>query len=200
VTFRESNPDWLGRSIYGLPLSQFDAFAAGAAISLWPVQNLLRWFAVSLILTGIAGAAVIAHQHLAYHAAIKWSLGYAMYLLQDGGFVWGYSLLNVSAALGIASAIKHAPPVLQNSALVRVGVISYGVYVYHVPLLYALHQLDLPRNALLIVYPLALYSIAELSFRYLESPFLRLKGYFSIKPTSPATSGGCRSTPGPDPA
>ena len=170
-----SDADWLGRTIYGFSLSQFDAFAAGAAIYLWPLRRPLLWFAAALLLAGLAGAAVIGHQHLAYHAAIKWSLGYAMYLLQDGGVVWGYSILNVVFACLIAVAIKTPPGWLSAWPLKRTGVISYGLYVYHVPLLIVLSWIKLDPWLLVICYSVALLVLAEASYRWIETPFLKLK-------------------------
>jgi len=185
--FHDAQPDWLGRSIYGLPTSQFDAFAAGAAVAIWPIKNSLKWFAASIAALAVCGAAVIAHQHLAYHAAQKLSLGYAMFLLEDGGFVWGYSLINLAAALGIAFALKDSPALLQNKLLVRVGVISYGIYIYHVPTLLSLKQLHLSRMLLFLVYLALVYALAEISYHLLEGPFLNLKDLRrDLKPPEPS--------------
>jgi peptidoglycan/LPS O-acetylase OafA/YrhL len=175
LAFAGEPADWLGRTIYGLPTSQADAFAAGAMLVLFKIRHTRPWFVGSLFTTLAVGAAVIAHQHLAYHSAIKWSFGYTMFLLQDGGIVWGYSLLNLTAAFGIAAAIAHGPRLLQLPTIARLGVISYGIYVYHRPLLIVMERLGLQRTVLVPLYLMATYAIAELSFRCFESPFLRLK-------------------------
>lgn len=175
LAFQGANQDWLGRTIYGLPAFQFDAFAVGAAIAIWPIKNSGKWFASSLVVTAACGAAVIAHQYLAFHAARKWTFGYAMYLQADYGFVWGYTLINITSALFIAYAINSSVKLLQNKALVRVGVISYGVYIYHLPLLLCLQQLQMSKFLLLPIYLAFVYAVAEISYRFLESPFLALK-------------------------
>ncbi len=175
LAFAPGVTDWLGRTIYSLPTSQIDAFAAGAAITFLDSDRPWRWAFLSLGAGLLAGAGVLAHQHFAHHAAMKWSFGYAMFLMQDGGLVWGYSTLNIIAALGIAAAVKSPPHILQTAPIVRIGAISYGIYIYHLPLLLAIEQLDLPRSALLAAYLGLVYLVAELSFRFLETPFLRLK-------------------------
>lgn len=173
--FHDAPPEWIGRTIYGLPLSQIDAFAAGAFLVVNKINNPTRWFALSGVVTLLAGAAVLAHQHFAYHSATKQTLGYAMFLMEDGGFVWEYSLLNIVAALGIASVIENPPAWLSSKPIVRVGVISYGIYVIHLPLWVALRSLDLPRTIAIPLLLVATYLVAELSYMFLERPFLLLK-------------------------
>jgi peptidoglycan/LPS O-acetylase OafA/YrhL len=175
VFFQGTSIDWLGRTIYGFPLSQFDAFAAGAAVALWPISNPGRKFIAATIITAVCGAAVIAHQHLAYLAARKWSFGYAMYLMEDGGFVWGYTLLNLTSAIAIAYFVRNGSSVLEHPALTRIGVISYGVYVYHIPLLIMLQMTGLPYLLLLPIYLVTVYVAASISYSNLERPFLALK-------------------------
>jgi peptidoglycan/LPS O-acetylase OafA/YrhL len=119
-------------------------------------------------------------QHVVYKAAIKWSFGYSMYLLPAWGFVWGYTLLNLLSMAIIICAIQRLRTLLifENRALVRFGVISYGTYVYHVPLLLLLSQLHVPRAVTFVLYCATTILVAELSFRYLETPFLNKKNYW----------------------
>jgi peptidoglycan/LPS O-acetylase OafA/YrhL len=175
LAFDANATDWLGRTIYGLPTSQIDAFAAGAAIVFWRADRAWRWGFLSLGVGLLAGASVLVHQHLAYHAAMKWTFGYAMFLMQDGGFAWGYSSINIIAALGIAAAVKSPPRLLQSAPIIRIGTISYGIYIYHLPLLLAFERFNLPLGPWLPAYFGLVYVLAELSYRFLETPFLRLK-------------------------
>lgn len=78
---------------------------------------------------------------------------------------------------------EHAlRPLLQFAPLRRIGKISYGMYLLHIPLL-ALAAYLLHTNAVSI----RLYAVevvitiiaAELSFRFFESPILRLKRKYS---------------------
>jgi peptidoglycan/LPS O-acetylase OafA/YrhL len=63
----------------------------------------------------------------------------------------------------------------------RIGVVSYGIYLWHLPLLAALHRLpwfrgEHPLSTLLFPVYLALsWAIAEFSFRWVEQRFLVLK-------------------------
>jgi peptidoglycan/LPS O-acetylase OafA/YrhL len=174
--FNEFSPDWVGRTIYGLPTSQADAFAAGALLVLLKFKHVTRWFGCVASLTLVCGAAVLAHQHFAYRSAIKWTFGYAMFLLQGGGFVWAYSLLNITSALGIAWAIERSPAALTAFPIRRIGTVSYGIYVYHLPLLILCGTFVAVRGILMVpIYLTITYVIAEISYRYLETPFLRLK-------------------------
>jgi peptidoglycan/LPS O-acetylase OafA/YrhL len=182
-SFQGHDPDWVGRNIYCLPISQLDAFASGAAIATWRLQDSLksagRLFLAALIVTAASGAAVIFHHHVFYKSAFITSLGFGMYLLSGWGFVWGYSLLNTLFALGIICTLQRLQPfrLLENPALVRIGVISYGIYVYHVPSLLLFETLPIPRGVLFIFYCATTFAISEISYRYLESPFLAMKGY-----------------------
>jgi peptidoglycan/LPS O-acetylase OafA/YrhL len=183
--FRDQ-PDIVGRAIYGLPLSQFDAFAMGAAIVLWDLRQLARAgtkFLEMLLLTALCGIVVLLHEHLYAAGAMKWSFGYAMYLAPVGEFVWGYSLLDAAAAIGIVCALQRVPMfrVLESGAMVELGKISYGVYIFHVPALLMLEAAIrhtgrvMPRLGIFIIYVAVTLGISALSFRYFERPFLRLK-------------------------
>ncbi|SHH62201.1 acyltransferase family protein [Bradyrhizobium erythrophlei] len=178
--FRGQDADWIGRNIYCLPISQFDAFAAGAAIVLWRLQELKcapRLLAFALLVTAICGAAVLVHEHLVYRAAMKWTFGYSMFLMPASGFVWGYSLLNLLSVALIICALQRllALRLLESPPLVRVGTISYGIYVYHLPILLVANSLLISRAAIFFLYCSAVLIISEISFRFLEAPFLRLK-------------------------
>lgn len=75
------------------------------------------------------------------------------------------------------------------------GKYSYGLYVYHIPLFYAINHLikklfgsRLPFSTRHALIELALligitYGVAWLSFRFIESPLLRLKRYFVARAT-----------------
>ncbi len=174
-----------GRAVYVLPFTQFDAFAFGAAISVWNLRNFQyprRLIVAVGLLTALLGAAVILHQHFAYRAAFKASLGYQMYLLPDNGFIWAYSLLNLFSAAAVICAIQRLPTVgfLRNSILSRTGVISYGIYVYHVPVLIGLKWLlgGFAENhtlATFVAYAGSVFVVSELSFRFIEKPFLSMR-------------------------
>lgn len=94
-----------------------------------------------------------------------------------GGFIRvGYNLL-VSAL--IAACIiepQHSLSAILNSAFFsRVGKISYGIYLFHGIAINTFRPLLWPLDAVLIMSAGSSMLFAELCYRCVESPFLRLK-------------------------
>jgi peptidoglycan/LPS O-acetylase OafA/YrhL len=90
----------------------------------------------------------------------------------------GLTVIGLATAALILELVTHSSGlparVLSASPLVWIGQRSYGVYLYHAVLLDGLHLNQGPLT-LAISLPVSL-GVADLSFRYLERPFLRLKG------------------------
>jgi peptidoglycan/LPS O-acetylase OafA/YrhL len=94
--------------------------------------------------------------------------------------------LHVLLALLVASVViapgNYLQPVLDHPLIVRLGTISYGIYLYHVLLLMGVERV-LARLGGAFTSPLLVFLVttavtigaAELSYRYIETPFLRLK-------------------------
>ena len=81
--------------------------------------------------------------------------------------------------------------ILRNRALAYVGMVSYGVYLWHFAVLEQLSRWDFAsiggRSTTIwfaVVLPLAV-GLATLSYYLIERPFLRLKGLVSIAPARP---------------
>ncbi len=204
--------DFAGRLVYVLPFTQFDAFAAGAAIPLFGLDRLRhagRWFLSTLALAATLGLAVIACDHFLGGGGFLSSLGYQMYLTSAHGYIWGYSLINMISVLGIICTLQGltVTGLLAKRFLVEVGKISYGVYVYHVPVLVAIDwalarfTVSIPsaaaRFGLFVIYLTSVVVVSEASYRWLESPFLALKEYWAnrareAKATSPSLEVGSR--------
>jgi peptidoglycan/LPS O-acetylase OafA/YrhL len=107
---------------------------------------------------------------------------------------WPRLTIHILLALFLASIVvrtDHAlAPVLSWKPIVRIGVLSYGMYLWHVFAIEACTR-ALPRlhlsNAWLFPATAALtYVIAELSYRYYESFFLRRKAQFQRPRTANA--------------
>jgi len=107
----------------------------------------------------------------------------------------GYTLLAIGCAAGILGAAESdgartaVQRIFRNSILMRVGKYSYGMYVYHVPLL-GLCQLiifnRLPANirsnpifalAYIGMLTVGTFVIAAISFELVERRFLELKRF-----------------------
>jgi peptidoglycan/LPS O-acetylase OafA/YrhL len=90
-----------------------------------------------------------------------------------------FTLLAGAAAVVVISAARDESGiarVLQARPLVGLGRISYGLYLWHVPLLAALGAAALDRGLpISIAAAIASIVIAALSHRYVETPFLRTK-------------------------
>ena len=186
---------YAGKAAYVLPFTQFDAFAAGAAIPLWglnQMRNAGRWFVAVLGITAIGGISVLVLAHFWGGGAFLASLGYAMYMVQSYEYIWGYSLLNMLSMLGIVCTLQGIGPtrVLEKRMLVWVGKISYGVYVYHLPVLlvgeFMVDKLGIAlhgtvRLAFFAVWVATVILLSEASFRWLETPFLNLKDYWRMR-------------------
>jgi len=75
-------------------------------------------------------------------------------------------------------------PVLRLRPLARIGALSYGIYLFHMIGRHMakafLARIDVPQWIALTLLTLTItYVVAELSFRFYESRFLRLKERFS---------------------
>jgi peptidoglycan/LPS O-acetylase OafA/YrhL len=138
----------------------FFCFMAGAWIFVW-----IFWFHMSELATGFG-----------FHI---WGIGVTAFVLMSGGLI-----------VATQHRVEWLHRVLTIRPLLMAGRLSYGMYVYHL-VVYRLivsfrHHLPGIREhntvpwALLYI-ALAILSVtgvAELSFRFIETPFLRLKRFF----------------------
>jgi peptidoglycan/LPS O-acetylase OafA/YrhL len=181
-----ANPVYVGRLIYVLPLAQFGSFAAGAAVAVFPltwIHDARRWFAGSFALVVVLGAAnlVVSDQPMPIS-----TLGYPPHFHSNFQPAWGYSVLNLSAALLILSCVRDwsAFSWLRNGALRSIGRVSYGMYVIHIPVMVFYNRL--PFGAAWytgIALPLLRHSgylavvwiLAKCSYHGFEKHFLAMK-------------------------
>jgi peptidoglycan/LPS O-acetylase OafA/YrhL len=115
----------------------------------------------------------------------------------DGLFhkhVWVFSLFNLLSAMAVLACLQLPHfPLLSSAPLRFVGKISYGLYVLHYPVAQAL---GLARDrwsisaksgmgiALFVASLFCLVALAQLSYRCLELPFLRLKDRYKPRAES----------------
>lgn len=186
----------LAHAVYTFPLSQFDAFAVGALLSVLPQEmsdklkprsGAILWALLGL--TALAGGGMlVATRARGWEAML--SFGYPINLPQFHQYVWGYSLLNACSSALIFHLVHRSTPsgFFENPAMVYIGRISFGVYVWHLAVLHFFWRL-LPgwpgdilslRGAVrFVLYLGALLAVASLSFWTFERFFLRLKDAFS---------------------
>jgi peptidoglycan/LPS O-acetylase OafA/YrhL len=195
--YRQSFPllsDNMPVAVYVLPFSHLDAFAFGAYASRFkfprPKLQLLLLLAF-IPLTGFATQYIFTGD-----VGVISALGFPYPLANGFKQIWGYSLLDYFFAILIFSVVNEGLfiRILETRFMRYLGKISYGLYVYHFPVIWfvaRIRDLGVSDEAiakpltLLISFPLTLL-IASLSYRYIEQPILELKDrWFSLRARQP---------------
>ncbi|HEX4381668.1 MAG TPA: acyltransferase [Myxococcales bacterium] len=160
-------------SVYVLTPTYFDGFAIGAWVGLFPLGGKKGAFFASFAFLVIATWLAFQHSN-GLRDTSGTGPGYVL--------IWGYSLVNLFAALLIDCLVfrKLAPRFFDAGPMQYLGKISYGLYVFHLPIQTMLEQ-ALPRAG---VWPrlglqlILTVAVSALSFRFWERPFLALKDRF----------------------
>jgi peptidoglycan/LPS O-acetylase OafA/YrhL len=155
------------RVYYGTDTRAFELLVGAALAMVWPSArlraNIPRGARLVTDGMGVAGLAAIA--------LLTWYTTTYSAFLYRGGFV----LLSIATALVVASLVHPAGrlgPILGVGVLRWIGVRSYGIYLWHVPIILLTtpagdHQVDARRAALQVG---ATISVAALSWRFVEQP------------------------------
>ncbi len=173
---------------YEMPTSYLDAFGIGACTALPEVRSMLgapwRWLVGTAAVAAICGLfGILSFDRL--HGRIPGDLGYPAEMPDHYGWIWGYSVvaLLAGAIVLVARQGKWTASLLSFPPLVRLGIVSYGVYLLHRPVLRLVQErlthwrppwtpIALAGSVIAIVLT---YVAAEVSFRLLESPFMARK-------------------------
>ncbi|MBL9094712.1 MAG: acyltransferase [Planctomycetaceae bacterium] len=171
----------------------------------WPVAWQHAWAHLEILqitFTPICLGVFLAHllhHPRGFHTAAKLcgrgfaalaAVGLLLFAASRSGDISGWPRLAVHLALTclLASCVVREDHLwsrlLHLRPLVRLGMVSYGVYLLHPLVIHLLQSLGrragIASPALLFVACVVVaYVAAELSFRYYESPFLRLKSRLS---------------------
>ncbi len=168
--------------------SHLDAFAWGAALTLFDVEKIPRRFELACA-TVVLCLAVSVGVLLATEGTFQWHLGLRQRGVANYEYVWLPTLLDLGSAatlLAVSSGPRLAN-LLEWGPLTAIGRISYGYYVYHMPLREVLKMVGLYRPdtvAGLIGFPVYLglvFAISWVSYRLLEEPLLELKDEFDAR-------------------
>ncbi len=96
-------------------------------------------------------------------------------------------IIQILMVLFLASVVVNpdnfVAPLLEFKPVDRIGVVSYGMYLYHMWSILIANKLFGKVGfenaiAVFILGSIITYIISELSFRLFETPFLKLKKYF----------------------
>ena len=167
--------------LYSSTYTRCDSLLCGAWLALWlrgsrPSRNKLKRVARGLF----SGASILtAALLLRFHADLS-GFNPIMYTA-------GYTLIALCASGVLLRSLddtSHMHRVLLHPVLRKIGKISYGLYFLHNIFLESIKQLAQllrPYHLSLLVIPIGFafsYALASLSFRYWETPFLKLKNRF----------------------
>ncbi|TXT26865.1 MAG: acyltransferase 3 [Gallionellaceae bacterium] len=125
--------------IYILPFSHIDAFAIGGFFALYGKSRpgYLVWASLLLVLAlGFVTSWLSAGQlHLG-------ELGYGPFMKDSYKYVWGYSAVTLVLGYMLVQIRNKTfmPALFENPLLVYLGTISYGLYVFHYPVLWLVYS------------------------------------------------------------
>lgn len=168
-------------AIWVLPITHFESIILGIVMGFGGLNFLLKRFSPALLgLLGIAFYLLLnllpPIDHISYWLIIS------------------YTLVGLSTSLILMSIINNdqLKGLLSNKVLVFFGKRSYGLYVYHllgdgISNLITAHIPTLPSGSLAIfIYSLSFTILASIiSYKVIETPFLKLKKRFEVVPSRP---------------
>jgi len=119
-------------------------------------------------------------------------------------FTWGPTLAGLGGVGLIAWAVTRGMEsrILTTRPLRHLGRLSYGLYLWHVPIFNELDPYVYGHNVLVrvVVSFVPSYAAAWLSFRLVETPFLRLKRQLKRDPLASGTVKVTGDAPAPQPS
>lgn len=201
-----------GDATYRSTLSHLDAFFLGGLI---PVLSLDRkvgrpgaWLGLATIIAFGAGAWNYLSSPRMF--AYPFELGYPQSSIVNNLHVWGYTCVDLMFACFILWVVSQHRSFLKDKMskalavpwLVRIGQVSYGMYIFNLAVwmyffdrIHHDHQTIPLLLALFIPYLLIVYGLAEISYRFYEVKFIRLKDKLFGPTVSPLSKEG-QNTPG----
>jgi peptidoglycan/LPS O-acetylase OafA/YrhL len=184
-------PDWMldAELLYRFTPFQLDSLLLGGLLALlWRGAHRARLIAIARVVAVVCTIATVVYMTITLHGIAP--SRFFEYDYPDWKFTWGLTFINLFAGSLIVCAMTPgsvAYRLFDHPALRWIGRISYGAYVFHdichtsyveiVVFLYArFPTLWLqPKLVLVLIALPATLLLAWLSYRFFESPFLRLK-------------------------
>lgn len=172
--------------IYVLPFSHLDGFAIGSlfAISKHELPPKTLWlFPLAVLFLGYFS------QYLGKEQFAISTLGYPSFMKGQLKCIWGYSLVNLAFGF-ILLAIKNSatcPRIMNFSFIQYLGKISYGLYIFHYPVILTAGKLlskSMPKFYLNILFFIITSVLATISYELFEKKFLLQKDRWFAKTTA----------------
>lgn len=150
---------------------------------------------IDSILMGCVLAIVLAHKSMLSRQLQKWmcravlvffvAAGFLLNDLKPYMFYGGFLLVDLLCVLIVFSAVTKSEPIFNNPILGWIGRRSYGIYIYHLPIFSLLEVLRVNHSILnYIIVTILRFGItlivAEISFRFIESPILKQKKKYEV--------------------
>jgi peptidoglycan/LPS O-acetylase OafA/YrhL len=127
------------------------------------------------------------------------------YLLQNTGQALGLALIFAAIVLPAAEGARPSSAVrfLETPALVATGVVSYSIFLWHLPVIVWLNTHGLTFggwggllvNALIVA--VVVGALSALSYHFVERPALRYKRSMRVSQQAPTAAGARPAGPGP---
>ena len=172
--------------IYVLPFSHMDAFAMGGYFAIYFSKKMESSRTVWLLIAFTFAIGLITEYLFSTDGMYGSGLGYAPFMKDSYKYIWGYSLLNIVFAYILIHVRdrKFLPELFENPVLYYLGQISYGLYVFHYPVIWTINY-NLTDYSWFIRMLLSLFVtivISILSYEFIEKWFIQSKDkYFSRK-------------------
>jgi peptidoglycan/LPS O-acetylase OafA/YrhL len=181
LTTKTTDPETIGTSIYWFTFSHFDAFAIGGGINFLKNRAVglkpQSWVLVCIAICCVAG--YFNYSSLSHTSAVAISsLGFPIHEIGNFQFTWSYSILNLLFASILWYFVHNESKILSSPIPVFLGRISYGIYVFHFPIMGLLSNkfgTILNEGVTILINLVLTIAVAWLSYYLFESRFLKLK-------------------------
>ena len=188
ISFNHIVPILHGRTdlvIFVLPSSYMDAFAIGGFFSLYGKgrSGLAVWLCILLVLaTGLITSWLSTGD-------VHWfDLGYGRFMKDSYKYVWGYLIMNLLFAYILVNVRdrKFMTAIFENALLNYLGKISYGMYVFHYPIIWVIYSAfnKAPEYFRISMALAVTIIVSMISFELMEKRFINLKDKYFARTSS----------------
>ena len=185
----KADSDAAADAVYWHTAAHLDAFFMGGLIPVMGWQRKKgfsrKWVVLAGVLVVLAG--MMSYVFIDDSASFFYHWGYPHAATHSWSPVWSYTLLNLFFASVVLFLVSRPGSgsrlqrLLEHSWLVRIGRVSYGMYLFHWAILVYLFARLYPSGAaywkwvFFPFYAAAVFGFAALSYRFYEARFLMLK-------------------------